>query len=287
MMRSKLFVPASRPELFDKALNGAADALSFDLEDAVAPSRKAEARRNLADLLARMPRQHDKLIIVRVNALGTPEFLDDIDAVVTTGLDEINLPKLESVEALQACVLAIEAAERRKGLAHRISLLVNVESPQGLRMAAQIAGADSRVSGLQYGLGDLFAPNRIERHEAANAPVRLMVRLAAVEAGVPAYDTAWTDIADTLGYEREARAALRLGFTGKTCLHPTQVPIANAVFTPTEAAVTWAQKVLAAAADPANAGKGAFTVDGRMVDEPFFREARATVDLARRLALIS
>ncbi|MFM9942051.1 MAG: HpcH/HpaI aldolase/citrate lyase family protein [Hyphomicrobiaceae bacterium] len=287
MMRSKLFLPGSRPEFFEKGFRGEADALSFDLEDAVAPEKKASARRHIHDALARLPRVHDKIMIVRVNAVGTPEFAEDIDAIVTTGLDEINLPKLESVDELEAGIMAIEAAEKRKGLAHQIKILVNVESPKGMRLAADIASASPRISGLQYGLGDLFAPNRIDRHEAANAPVRMMARLAAAEAGVPAYCTAWTNIADTLGYEREARAALRLGFSGKTALHPIQVPIANMVFTPSEALVAWSQKVLAAMALPENAGKGAFTVDGKMVDEPFFREARATIDLARRLKLIS
>lgn len=287
MMRSKLFVPGSRPEFFEKAMRGEADALSFDLEDAVAPERKALARRHIHDVLAKLPRQHDKIMIVRVNAVGTPEFAEDIDAVVTRGLDEINLPKLESVEELEAGIMAIEAAERRHDLAHKIKILVNVESPKGMRVAAEIASASPRVSGLQYGLGDLFAPNRIERHEAANAPVRMMARLAAAEAGVPAYCTAWTNIADTLGYERECRAALRLGFSGKTALHPVQVPIANMVFTPTDTQINWSLKVLAAAAAPENQGKGAFTVDGKMVDEPFFREACATVDLARRLKQIS
>lgn len=287
MMRSKLFVPGSRPEFFDKAMTGAADALSFDLEDAVAPSRKADARRNVGDLLARLPRAHDKLMIVRVNGVGSADFMEDVDAIVRTGLDEINLPKLESPEELLQGIAAIEAAEKRHGLTHRIGILVNVESPKGMRRAAEIACASPRVTGLQYGLGDLFAPLRIERHEAAIGPVRLMVRLAAAEAGVPAYDTAWTAISDTLGYERDARAALRLGFTGKTCLHPTQVPIANAVFTPSQAQVRWSQKVLAAAAAPENEGKGAFTIDGKMVDEPFFAEARATVALAERLGLVS
>lgn len=287
MMRSKLFVPGSRPEFFEKAFIGPADALSFDLEDAVSPGKKGLARKHIHDALEHLPRVHDKLMIVRVNAVASPEFLEDIDAVVTEGIDEINLPKLESPDQLLRGVEIIAATEKRKNIRHRIGILANVESPKGMRRAAEIACASPRVTGLQYGLGDLFAPLRIERHESAIGSVRLTVRLAAAEAGIPAYDTAWTAIADTLGYEREARAALRMGFMGKTCLHPTQVPIANTVFTPSEGAVAWAVRVIAAVDAPENKGKGAFTIDGKMVDEPFFAEARATVALARRLKLIS
>ena len=95
------------------------------------------------------------------------------------------------------------------------------------------------------------------------------------------------NIADTLGLERDTVAGRRMGYSGKSCIHPSQVAVVNAVYTPRDAEIAWAQKVLAAAADPANKGLGAFVVDGRMVDEPFFLEARVTVDLAKRLKLIN
>ena len=287
MMRSKLFVPGSRPELFEKAMASAADALSLDLEDAVAPARKPEARRAIGDFLTTLGREHSKLMIVRVNAIGTPQFEEDVDAVVTAGTDLINLPKLESAQEVQRAVAAIIGAEKRKGLKHSIGVLANVESSKGLQNVYEIAAAHERIAGMQFGLADLFAPNRIERHEAAIAPVRLTTKLAAANAGVPAYDTVFTDIRDTLGLERDAIAGRRMGYIGKSCIHPSQIAVVNAVFTPTDSEIAWAQKVLAAAADPANKGLGAFVVDGRMVDEPFFLEARATIDLARRLKLIS
>lgn len=287
MMRSKLFVPGSRPELFDKAMASAADALSLDLEDAVAPAKKAEARKAIGDFLTKLGREHAKLMVVRVNAVGTPQFAEDIDAVVTAGTDLINLPKLESAEEVQRAVAAVLAVEKRKGLVHQIGVLANVESPKGLRNVYEIAAAHERIAGMQFGLADLFAPNRIERHEVAIAPVRLMTKMAAANAGVPAYDTVYVNIADTLGLERDAIAGRRMGYIGKSCIHPSQIAVVNAVFTPSDSKIAWAQKVLAAVADPANQGLGAFVVDGRMVDEPFFREARATIDLACRLRLIN
>jgi citrate lyase subunit beta/citryl-CoA lyase len=286
MMRSKLFVPGSRPELFYKAMSSDADALSLDLEDAVAPAKKPEARKAIHDFLSKLGRDHAKLMIVRVNALGTPYFEEDIDAIVTAGTDLINLPKLESAEEVLQAVAAIESAEARKGLRHRIGVLANLESPKGLQNAYQIAAAHERIAGMQFGVADLFAPNRIERHDAALGTVRFMTKMAAANAGVAAYDTVYVSIGDTLGLERDAIAARRMGYIGKSCIHPSQIAVVNAVFTPNESEITRAQRVLAAAADPVNQGLGAFVVDGRMVDEPFFREARATVDLARRLKLI-
>jgi citrate lyase subunit beta/citryl-CoA lyase len=287
MMRSKLFVPGSRPELFDKAIASAADALSLDLEDAVAPEKKPHARKTLGDFLSGLGREHAKLMIVRVNAVTTPYFEEDVDAVVTSGTDLINLPKLESVAEVQKAVAAIAAAEKRKGLSHEIGVLANVESPIGFSRVMEIAAAHKRIAGMQFGLADLFAPIRIERHDAAIAQVRLATKLAAANAGVPAYDTVFTDIRDTLGLERDAIAARRMGYIGKSCIHPSQIAVVNAVFTPPPAEIAWAQRVLAAAEEPANMGRGAFVVDGKMVDEPFFQEARATVALARRLKLVS
>ncbi|MGE5509739.1 MAG: HpcH/HpaI aldolase/citrate lyase family protein [Bacteroidota bacterium] len=287
MMRSKLFVPGSRPELFDKAMASAADALSLDLEDAVAPAKKDEARKTIGDFLTRLGRAHEKVMIVRVNAIGTPQFAEDVDAVVTAGTDLINLPKLESAEEVERAVAAIIAVEERKGLAHRIGVLANVESPKGWQHIYEIAAAHERIAGMQFGVADLLAPNRIERHDAALSAVRFTTKMAAANAGVPAYDTVYVNIGDTLGLERDAIAARRMGYIGKSCIHPSQIAVVNAVFTPPDSEIAWAQKVLAAAADPANKGLGAFVVDGRMVDEPFFREARATVELARRLKLIS
>jgi citrate lyase subunit beta/citryl-CoA lyase len=287
MMRSKLFVPGSRPALFEKAMASAADALSFDLEDAVTQDKKDEARRQTSEFLTSLGRDNAKLRIVRVNPVGTPQFAEDVDAVVTVGTDLINLPKLESADEVRRGVEAVIAAEKRKGLKHEIGILINLESPKGLRYANEIACAHKRIAGVQFGVGDLFAPYRIERHDAALGPVRLLAKMAAAEAGVPAFDTVFVNVADTLGLERDTVAGRRMGYSGKSCIHPSQVAIVNAVYTPKDAEIAWAQKVLAAAADPANKSLGAFVIDGRMVDEPFFLEARATVELARRLKLIN
>ena len=288
LMRSKLFVPASRPELFGKALAGPADALSFDLEDAVHESRKDEARRTLAAFLAQAgPRPGGKLVIVRVNGLSTPHFEADLAAVTGPAVDMINLPKPESPDEVRTAAHALARQERARGLERPVGILANIESPRGLRRAGEIASADPRVMGLQLGLGDLFEPFGIDRADAAAVhAIQVAVRLAAAEAGVWACDTVYGTVSDPDGYTREATAARRLGFIGKSCIHPSQVPLANGVFRPTNAEIAAALRVLEAAREAEASGMGAFLVDGRMIDLPFIERARTILSAARQLDLL-
>lgn len=284
-MRSKLFVPGSRPEWFVKALASEADAISIDLEDAVVEDRKAQARDSVAQWLRQRVRApQDPSVIVRVNAMDTPYFAQDVASVVQPGLDVLNLPKPDSVAAVRDAVQAIARAERANGVNTPIRLLLNIETPQALREAAALAQADPRVMGLQVGLADLFEPLGIDRREvAAVGHVLLSVRLAAGEAGVEAYDGAYANVSDTDGYLAEAQMARRLGLAGKTCIHPSQIALANLAFGPTDAEIRHAQRVVEAAARPDTQGQGAFLVDGHMIDAPFLKRAHSIVALANRL----
>lgn len=286
-MRSKLFVPGSRPELFAKAMASEADGLSFDLEDAVDEARKGEAREELAKFLRSLPPNTGKVIIVRVNGLDTPHFERDLEAIVGPGLDIVNLPKPEGPDDVRACAAALTKIERKtKG--EPVDILANIESPRALRLAAEIATASPRVVGLQAGWGDLIEPLNIDRYNpAVIEAIQLQIRIAAGEAGIWAYDGAYANIKDPDGYRREAEAARRLGFLGKSAIHPTQVPIANAVFRPTDAEIAHSLKVVEAAEEAAAKGIGAFTVNGKMVDAPFVRRAEAILELARKLGLIA
>jgi citrate lyase subunit beta/citryl-CoA lyase len=286
-MRSKLFVPASRPELFAKALAGDADALSFDLEDAVQESRKHEARRTLEAFLRR-ERPPGKILIVRVNGLATHHFEADLRAVVWAGVDMINLPKPESAGNVRAAADALARVEAERRIERPMGILANIESPRGLRLALEIATAHPRVVGLQLGLGDLFEPFGIDRADArAVHATQLAVRLAAAEAGLWACDTVYGTVADPEGFTSEAEAARRLGFIGKSCIHPAQVPLANAVFRPTDGEIRAALRVIEAAGGAERNGVGAYLVDGRMIDIPFVKRAESILAAARRLGLIS
>ena len=281
-MRSKLFVPGSRPELFPKALAGPADALSFDLEDAVPEAGKAEARRLVGEALRSSEfAASKKILIVRVNALTTPHFAADLAAVVGPRLDLLNLPKVESAADIRAAAQTLARLESERKLTRPIGILANIESPRGLRLAAEIAGADPRVAGLQLGFADLFEPLGIDRTDAAAVhQIQFAVRLAAGEAGIWACDAAYGNIKDPDGYRAEALAAKRLGFIGKTCIHPSQIALANEIFRPTDEEIAFARRVVEAAEKTT---AGAFTVDGRMIDAPFIKRARAVLAIARHL----
>jgi len=287
-MRSKLFVPGSRPELFDKALAGPADGLSFDLEDSVTADRKAQARATLREMLrGEQARASAKTLIVRVNAMDTPYFAADIAAVVQPGLHLVNLPKPESVDDVRSAVAAIELAEQDNGVTEPVRLLLNIESPRALRLAYELASAHPRVAGLQLGLGDLFEPLGIARREnAAIQQAMFAVRMAAGEAGVFAYDAAYANIKDDAGFRAEAELAQRLGFLGKSCIHPSQIAAANEVFRPSDAEIAHAVKVLEAAREADAKGVGAYVVDGKMIDPPFFARAQAIVATAKRMGLL-
>jgi len=283
-MRSKLFVPGSRPELFAKAAASAADALSFDLEDAVATDRKAEARAAVGAFLRSRLTDDGKLVVVRSNGLSSNLFEDDLKVIVGSGLDVLNLPMVESGEEVREAARVLARLEQAAGVERPIGILANIETPKGLRFAAEIATADPRVIGLQIGYADLFEPCGINRSDpGALNYVRMAIRLAAAEAKVPAYDGAYAVVAKPERYREECEEARNLGFAGKSCIHPTQVPLANECFMPRKAEIEKAQRILSAAEEAAAKGVGAFVVDGQMIDEPFLISARAIVALADQL----
>ena len=291
-MRSKLFVPASRPELFSKALRSAADSICFDLEDAVLEARKQYARDELSNYFAtdefrNLREEGRKHIIVRVNALDTGHTEKDLEAACMPGVDIVNIPKTDTPNCVEHFISLLEAREATvnagagNGAAVSIKVLANIETPQALFNAAGIAAVSDKVWGLQLGLGDLFEPLGIDRADAENVhAVMMMMRLGAGAAGKVAYDTAYTNVANAEGYRQEALRARRVGFLGKTCIHPSQVAIANEVFSPTEEELRWAAKVVESAEQ--NDVNGAYMLDGKMIDGPFIDRARHVLAQAAR-----
>ena len=287
-LRSKLFVPATRPEFFPKALAGEADAICIDLEDAVAEDRKDEARSTAIELLAHaVDSGTDKTIIVRVNGCGTPHHDADIAAVARPGLRMVSLPKIESGDEIRQVAGRLADAADANGLEITPLLQPAIESPSGLRRAAEIACAHDSVAGLQFGLADLFEPLQIDRDDrAAVHNVQMQIRMAAGEAGVHAYDTVFADFRDADGFKEEAAASKALGFVGKSCIHPSQVALANAAYAPSAEEIARATRIIEGAREAEAQGLGAFNMDGEMIDGPFVRRAEAVIAAARRFGLM-
>ncbi|NZA26314.1 CoA ester lyase [Luteimonas sp. SJ-92] len=279
-MRSKLFVPGSRPELFAKAFAGEADAVSLDVEDSVPEHAKAAARIDIMAFLgSATAAETGKLVIVRVNALASAHFEADLGAFARPGVDLLNLPKVADAADVVQAADALEAAERRNGVDVPIGLLVNIESARALRAAHEIACAHPRVAGLQLGLGDLFEPLGIERGSIANVHASLFaLRIAAGEGGCFVCDSAYPLLDDEAGFRAEAELARRLGFCGKSCVHPRQVAWANEVFGAAAPDLAQARRIVAAAAEAGRKGRGAFVLDGKMIDPPYLRRARELVE---------
>jgi citrate lyase subunit beta/citryl-CoA lyase len=195
----------------------------------------------------------------------------------------LNLPKIESAKDVLAAVSLIEKIERKNAIVNPIPLLVNIETAKGLRNVIEICVAHKRVVGLQLGLNDLFDSAGIERDDNASVhTVMLMLRLAACEAGIKVYDGAFPDINNMQGFQAEVEMACRLGYSGKSCIHPNQVATINRLFIPAAEDVALAEQIVEAADRAEIKGVGVFTVAGKMIDLPSIRRAKSVLAEYRR-----
>ncbi|MES2220297.1 MAG: CoA ester lyase [Acidobacteriota bacterium] len=286
VMRSKLFVPADRPALFPKAMASAADAICFDLEDSVLPAQKAKARDLLQEFLASEFHTR-KVILVRVNQVRSADFAEDISVAVSPRVAVVALPKLQDPWEIRDTTAALQALEKMRNIEIPIGILATIESARGLRLAASIAAADERVVGLQLGFADMFVSLGI-RHDDAMAAhhVRLQLRFAAGEAGLPSYDSVFVNFKNEEGFMREADLARGLGFAGKSCIHPSQIAAANRMFSPSPEEIAAAMCCVDAARSAAAEGAAAFALDGCMIDLPLVRRAEHIIDVAAKIRLL-
>jgi malyl-CoA/(S)-citramalyl-CoA lyase len=297
LQRSELAVPGSQPGLFSKALEGEADYIFLDLEDAVAPADKEQARRNvIAGLLEYDWRERGKTICVRINGIDTHYmYRDVIDVVEQAGhrLDTILIPKVgvpADVYLVDALVTQIEAA---KGFALRIGIDVLIETALGMANVEAIAQASRRLEAMHFGVADYAASCRARTVSIGGlnpdypgdqwhaALSRMVVACRAY--GLRPIDGPFGDFKDPDGYLDAARRGAALGIEGKWAIHPSQIGLANQVFTPPAAEVQRARRILDALEQAAREGKGAAQLDGRMIDAASARMAQNVVDTAEAI----
>jgi citrate lyase subunit beta/citryl-CoA lyase len=283
LRRSVLFSPGDRPELMRKAPDTGADTIVFDLEDAVAPARKDEARTAVREVLSDPEFDPDAEVCVRVNPVDGPGataetdvavLYDDGGGAVGPRPDALMLPKCtdgDDVDALDALVPG-----------ETPPVLALVESAAGVLHAESVAAADA-TDALVFGAEDLSADIGATRTDEGTEVLyaREHVVLAAAAADVDAIDTVFTDFSDGEGLREETRFAIELGYDGKMAIHPSQVSIVNEAFTPDQETVEWAERVLAAKASADAEDRGVFQVDGEMIDAPLVAQAERVVERAR------
>src|SRR5216683_383625 len=289
-MRSLLFVPADGGKKLDKAMASGADAVIVDLEDSIAPERKAAARASAADFLkdavkaANRPR-----LLVRVNGLQTGLTDADLDAVVPTRLDAIMLPKAEGGPAVVHADAKLAAREAISGLpdGHIKIVAIATETATSLFLAGTYGGVSARLEGLTWGAEDLsvelgaeVSRDAVGRFFAPYQLARALCLAGAAAAQVQAIDTITADFRNIAALGRETVESRRDGFTGKLAIHPTQVPVINEVFTPSAEAIAQARAVVAAF--EAKPGTGTVGIDGVMYDRPHLERAKQLIARARQ-----
>jgi citrate lyase subunit beta / citryl-CoA lyase len=278
-IRSLLYVPVSSERFLARAHERGADALILDLEDAVAPARKDAARERLGGAVA-MTRRGGARIFVRINSESSRVRLD-AEAACRAGADGLLVPKARDAGAIAALADFLAGIEQSIGRTP-ISLVPMIEDPGAVLDARTIAAASPRVFALMTGGEDLATALSAQPTPEVLRIPKLLVHLAAKAAAVRSFGLLRTvaDYNDLEGIETSAHEARRFGFDGASCVHPAVVPILNRAFSPTEAELDHARALIAASDRAQAAGVGAFEFEGRMVDEPVVRRARALIEKA-------
>ena len=274
--RSLLFVPAVRPDRYPKALATGADAVCLDLEDGVAFAAKETAREQAFALLAaREPTAAE--VSLRINDVKTELGRSDLAALAAAGVrpDALMLPKVAGGDEVRE----VEAALARSGAA--LPLIVQLETAAGVLAAAEIASSSPRVSAVFFGAIDLAADLGCAVEWEALLYARSRVVLAAGAAGVSALDSPFMDVPAVAALADESRRVRRLGFAGKAAIHPTQVPVIQRAFSPSDEELAWARKIVAAYESQQG---GVLLVDGQLIERPVVRAAQRNLRIGARLA---
>ncbi|MBI3444490.1 MAG: CoA ester lyase [Magnetospirillum sp.] len=279
--RSVLYMPGSNPRALDKARTLAADGLILDLEDAVAPDAKDEARRQVVEAV-KAGGYGSRELLIRVNSLATAWGHADVAAAASSGADGILIPKVESADAVRL----VEAIMEANGAPASMAIWCMMETPKGILRAEEIATASPRMAGFVMGTSDL-AKDLHCAHTRDRLPMITSLGLCLLAArayGLAVIDGVYLDLNDDEGFAFACQQGLELGFDGKTLIHPKTIDAANRVFAPSEKEIEWSRKIIAAHAEAAAAGKGVVVVDGKLIENLHVDNARRLVGQAEQIA---
>ncbi len=286
LLRTLLFVPGNRSKMIEKAKGVDADALIFDLEDAVPPAEKPTARGMVREAIDSGEYRRFK-VFVRVNALTTKLLPADLEAVVTPNLYGIVLPKTEYSEGVNEVHRLLLDLEERRGIpSGHTKILPIIETVRGVLNVPQIAGCHERLIGLTFGAEDFATDLGVERSREGTEQRYPLTQIAlyARLTDMVAIDSVFSDVNDDEGLKQNAELAKQLGFRGKFVIHPRQIEAVNRTFTPSEQEIEWARQVVTAYDEAEARGEASVAVNGKMVDIPIAERARSLLTLAKEIS---
>ena len=282
MFRSLIFVPGNSMRFVEKAKTLAADIICFDLEDSVPDNEKDAARRIISETLLARRQEYSGIVYVRTNSPESGLIPDDLKAVLQEGIDGIVVPKVNDVSEMLEIKKHIVMLEKERKT-DKIALLPSIETARGVVNAYLIASAEERIKALVFGVFDFLYDMRLDYDEhdpLGYSYVRAKIPVDARAAGVHAIDAIWQKIDDIDGLIRDATMARRLGYSGKSIIHPSQIEPVHKVFRPSKNEVEWAKKVVQALgqAMKKGTGRGAIRLEGKMIDAVHYKQAKAILD---------
>ena len=281
LFRSLIFVPGNNSRFLEKAKNLKADIVCFDLEDSVPNSEKINARKLIKSAL-KTRQTYSSSIFTRTNSPASGEIPNDLKEVIQKGLDGIVIPKVNNVSELKKIEKIILKYEKLRKL-KPIQIIPSIESTEGVVNTYNIASSSKRISAVVFGIFDLLNDLGIEYEKESEGEKysRSKIPVDARAAGVASIDAIWQDLKDIKGLERDCKTGKSLGYTGKSIIHPDQIETTHKIFHPSKPEIQWAEKVCKTYLESIKKGKGATTIEGKMIDEVHFKQAKAILELIK------
>jgi citrate lyase subunit beta/citryl-CoA lyase len=281
LFRSLIFVPGNNPRFLEKAKQIEADIVCFDLEDSVPDKEKKQARKLIKTALKSRSEYHSS-IFVRTNSPLSGKIPDDLKEIVQKGINGIVIPKVNNVKELKKIEKNLQSLEKTKKL-KSIQIIPSIESAEGVVNTYLIASCTKRVSAVVFGIFDLLNDLGIDYTKDPEGAKysRAKIPVDAKAAGVASIDAIWQDLKDVKGLEKDCKAGKSLGYTGKSLIHPDQISITHKIFYPTKSEIEWAEKVYKSYLKSVKTGKGATTIDGKMIDEVHFKQAETIIKITK------
>lgn len=281
LFRSLIFVPGNNPRFLEKAKKLEADIVCFDLEDSVPDNEKVNARELIKSAL-KSRKSYKSSIFVRTNSPLSGKIPSDLKEIVQKGIDGIVIPKVNNTTEMKKIEKILKGLEKTRKL-KPIQLIPSIESAEGVVNTYDISSFGKRVSAVVFGVFDLLNDLGVEYTKDPEGAKysRAKIPVDARAAGVAAIDAIWQDLKDSKGLEKDCKIGKSLGYSGKSIIHPDQISVVHRLFHPNKTEIIWAEKVCRTYLKSTKTGKGATTVDGKMIDEVHFKQAKALLDLVK------